>query len=97
MLKLHQSILDLSDAGHHPDAIAAALPVSASTVYNVLRAHRPKRKRKPRPRTSDLPGKVRYLAGRGIKPARIAFLMECSRQYVARVLATPTGLGPPPY
>lgn len=93
---LHSQILALSDSGHHPDAIAAALPVSTSTVYNVLRAHRPARPRKPRPRTSDLPSKVRYLAGHGIKPARIAFLMECSRQYVSRVLAEPR-LGPPPY
>lgn len=83
----HQSILDLSDAGHTPASIAAALSLSLSTVYATLRAHRPQRARAPRPRTSDLPRRIQGLASRGHKPARIAELLDCSRAYVYRWLS----------
>jgi hypothetical protein len=87
MTPTHQSILSLSDAGRTPAAIAAALPdVPLSTVYAVLRRHRPARKRAPRPRTSDLPRRIEGLASRGYKVARIAELLGCSRAYVYRYL-----------
>lgn len=80
-------ILTLSDAGKHPDEIAAALTLSPSTVYTVLRTQRPDRKRKPRAVTSELPCRIRWLAGRGHKPARIAVMLQVSRAYIYRVLA----------
>ena len=89
-------ILALSDAGHAPADIASRLDVPISTVYSILRRHRPDRPRKPRRRTSDLPYKIRTLASRGIAPQRIAVLMEVSRAYVYRVLR-PGLMGPPPY
>lgn len=91
----HPTILELSDAGHHPAAIAQRLGISTASVYTVLRAERPNRPRKPRPRTSDLPYRIRGLRSGGIKPGRIAVLLECSRTFVYRVLATP--IPPPPY
>ncbi len=89
------TILELSDAGHHPAAIARALSISVGSVYAVLRVERPNRPRKPRPRTSDLPYRIRGLRSGGIKPGRIAELLDCSRTFVYRVLAAP--LPPPPY
>lgn len=91
------SILELSDAGHHPAAIARALSISVGSIYTVLRAERPNRPRKPRPRTSDLPYRIRGLRSGGIKPGRIAVLLECSRTFVYRVLVTTESLPPPPY
>lgn len=88
-------ILSLSDAGHPPDAIAHSLALSPTTVYAVLREHRPARPRKVRARTSDLPYRIRGLRGCGIKPARIAVLLGCSRAYVYRILGEP--IPPPPY
>lgn len=89
-------ILALSDAGHAPAAISRTLGVPISTVYSILRLHRPNRPRKPRLRTSDLPYKIHTLAARGITPPRIAVLMKCSRAYVYRVLRG-REMGPPPY
>lgn len=91
------TILELSDAGHHPDAISRTLGISTASVYTVLRAERPNRPRKPRPRTSDLPYRIRGLRSGGIKPGRIAELLRCSRTFVYRVLVTTESLPPPPY
>lgn len=90
-------ILALSDAGHAPDAIASRLGVPISTVYSILRRHRPDRPRKMRRRTSDMPYKICALAARGIAPQRIAILMEVSRAYVYKVLRPSGEMGPPPY
>lgn len=81
-------ITKLSDAGHHPAAIAKRLDVSLSTVYATLRRERPDRPRKPRPATSDLPRRIRILEAKGYKRARIATLLQVSRAYVYKVLAT---------
>lgn len=85
-------ILELHDAGHYPDAIANALPVSLGYVHGVLRRERPGRTRKPRPRNSPLRAKILGLRAAGIEPGRIAVLLanECSRAYVYRVLQEAT-------
>lgn len=83
-----EAILKRSDAGEHPDAIALAEGVSLSLVYQVLRELRPNRKRKQRDSTSDLPRQIRGLAAQGIEPPRIAKLLQCSRQYVHKKLAS---------
>lgn len=83
----HSDILSLNDAGHTPASVSRALSLSPSTVYAVLRQYRPDRARAPRPRTSDLPGRIVGLASRGHKPARIAVLLGVSRAYVYRHLA----------
>lgn len=80
------TVLQLSDAGTPPLAIAAALRVPTSRVYSCLSKHRPNRPRAPRTRTAELPGKIAYLAGQGVKRRRIAFLLGCSRAYVYRTL-----------
>lgn len=81
-------ILTLHDAGHYPDAIANALPVSLGYVHGVLRRERPDRTRKPRLRNSPLRAKILGLRAAGISPGRVAELLanECSRTYVYRVL-----------
>lgn len=79
-----QALLHLHDAGHHAPAIAHALQVSPSHVYNVLRAHRPDRARKARARVSDVPARIADLAGRGWKAAGIAEELCISRAYVYR-------------
>lgn len=82
------AILSLSDSGEHPQAIALALTLPAGRVYAVLRQHRPKRTRKPRVCTSDVPEKVRGLRFVcGYEPPRIAALLDVSRAYVYRILA----------
>lgn len=80
-------IVHLSDAGHHPAAIAKRLDVSLSTVYATLRRERHDRPRKPRPATSDLPRRIRILEAKGYKRARIATLLQVSRAYVYKVLS----------
>ncbi len=81
-------ILELHDAGHYPDAISSALPVSLGYVHGVLRRERPGRTRKPRERNSPLRAKILGLRAAGISPGRVAELLvnECSRAYVYRVL-----------
>lgn len=80
------SILTLADRGHTAPQIAAAEQCSTGYVYKLLREHRPKRVRKPRKQTSELPAKVRALAARDVGVARIAFLLDCSTAYVYRIL-----------
>lgn len=92
MTDTRQSLLALHDAGHHAPAIAHALQVSPSHVYNVLRAHRPDRARKARARVSDVPARIAELAGRGWKAARIAAELGISRAYVYRHMAGLSGL-----
>lgn len=81
-------ILTLHDAGHYPDAIEAATPVTLGYVHAVLREHRPNRTRKPRERNSPLRAKILGLRAAGIATKRVAELLvnECSRTYVYRVL-----------
>lgn len=85
---LTDRILTLHDAGHYPDAIANALPVSLGYVHSTLRRERPDRTRKPRPRNSPLRAKISGLRAAGIETKRVAELLanECSRTYVYRVL-----------
>lgn len=80
-------IITMSDAGRYPAEIAERLKLPLGKVYAVLRAQRPKRQRKPRTLTSDIPRKVRGLAAEGIPARRIAVLCKCSRAYVYRILA----------
>lgn len=82
------TILELHDAGHFPDAISRATSVSLGYVHSTLRAHRPDRTRKPRPRNSPLRAKILGLRAAGIETKRVAELLanECSRTYVYRVL-----------
>jgi DNA invertase Pin-like site-specific DNA recombinase len=89
-------IVAFYDTVPDPAVVARALGVSVGTVYAALRAERPDRQRKARPRTSDLPYRIRGLAANGIKPRRIAELLEVSRTYTYRVLQVPP-LPPPPY
>jgi hypothetical protein len=85
---LPERILTLHDVGHFPDAIQHATNVSLGYVHSTLRAHRPGRTRKPRPRNSPLRAKILGLRAAGISPGRVAELLanECSRTYVYRVL-----------
>jgi len=77
-------ILRLNDEGKFPADIATSLGITPGRVYTVLREHRPDRKRKPRPCTSNKPAMIRSLSAEKIKPSRIAFLLKCSRAYVYR-------------
>jgi len=82
-----EKIVRRSDRGEHPDAIAEALGVSLSTVYSVLRELRPKRKRKPRPCTSDIPDIIRALyREKKMKPRRISEVLGITRAYVYKCL-----------
>lgn len=82
-------ILKLYDSGKYAPEIATLLDVSKGYVYGILREERPKRKRKPRDKTSRLREMILGLHDQGIPPARIAFLLQrsCTRQYVYRVIA----------
>lgn len=90
-------ILSLSDQGDPPAAIATSLSVSLSTVYAVLRAHRPKRGRAAREKTSEVRARVQALAA--YDAGTVAILVGCSTQYVYRIRAegTPSQVPPPPY
>lgn len=77
-------ILARWDSGEALEAIAAALNVSRRYVYAVLAEHRPGRERKKRECTSDKPRMIAGLAREGVKPARVAELLKCSRAYVYR-------------
>ena len=83
----HTAILAFYDICPDPAVVARALSLSLGTVYAVLRAHRPTRKRKARPRSSDKRQQILGLVARGHKPARVAELVGVSRAYVYRVLA----------
>lgn len=79
-------ILRLADRDTSVSDIADHLALTPGRVYTVLRQHRPDRPRKSRRETSELRPKILGLHDRGIKPSRIAFLLECSRAYVYRIL-----------
>ena len=79
-------ILKRHDKGEDVATIAKALGVSAGYVYSALREHRPRRARKPRATTSDIPRMIRGMADQGIAQSRIAVVLGISRQYVSRVL-----------
>lgn len=79
-------ILTRADRGESVEAIAKALDLTAGHVYSVLRRERPKRTRKPRATTSDLPRMIKGLYRQGHKPARIAVVLGITRQYVSQVL-----------
>lgn len=80
-------ILTRHDRGEPVAAISAALDLSAGYVYGVLRRERPKRARKPRELTSDMPRMIRGLAAQRIRPSRIAVVLGITRQYVSKVLS----------
>jgi len=79
-------ILERADRGDPVETIAADVGLSLGYIYGILRRERPKRERKPRERTSQMPAAVLGLYKRGIKPARIAALKGVSRAYVYRIL-----------
>ena len=81
------TILTLSDNGHTPAAISAALAIPPGKVYATLRRERPGRKRAPRTRTSLIPKRVVALSAAGVKAGRIAELLGVSDAYVYRILA----------
>ena len=86
----HSQILAFYDASPDATAVARALSISVGTVYAVLRHHRPDRKRKPRPVTSESADKRRQILGlvsRGHKVARVAELVGVSRTYCYRVMS----------
>lgn len=89
MTTIPARVLQLSDSGAPPDAIAAALSVSTGYVYGILRRERPDRPRKARTRDSALRAKIVGLAGCGIARTRIVALLEneCSKAYVYRILS----------
>ncbi len=79
-------ILTRHDRGESVATIAAALSLSPGYIYGVLRRERPKRQRKARVTTSDLPRMIVGLHRQKIKPARIAVVLGITRQYVSKVL-----------
>lgn len=79
-------ILTRADRGEPVTKIADALSLSPGYIYGVLRAERPKRQRKARETTSDMPRMIRGLQRAGLKPARIAVVLGITRQYVSKVL-----------
>lgn len=82
-----EKIVARSDKGHAPGAIAEALGVSLTHVYNALREHRPKRERAARPCTSVVRKQIWALHKKENGAATIAGLLGVSRQYVYRILA----------
>lgn len=89
-MTLTDHILSRHDAGESVATIATAENVSPGYVYGILRHHRPNRSRKARTRTSEKRVMVLGLAAKGIKPARVAYLAQCSEQYVYRILSEAT-------
>lgn len=81
-----QQILAAADAGHDVAAIAAAHDTSVSKVYALLREYRPGRARKPRRRSSQKRAMILGLAAKGHEADRVAFLAQCSKAWVYRVL-----------
>jgi len=79
-------ILAWNDKGQPVATIAKALDVSPGYVYGKLREHRPDRARKPRTRTSAKRILVLGLHAQKIPVGRIAFLAQCSRAYVYRII-----------
>lgn len=87
MSDLVQKILARHDAGEKSvTKIAAAEGVSPGYVYGVLREHRPKRKRKPRERTSEKRRLILGLLAQDIPPPRAAFLADVTPSYVYQLI-----------
>lgn len=88
---MHVGIEILARQGKHAPDIAAALGVSLSKVYTVLRCarrgNRLKWHRKPRTRTSELRPQVIDLNRRGWSASCIAKELGISRAYVYRIIA----------
>lgn len=80
--------VDLTEILHAADSqvpiasIATRLAVSESTIYSILRQHRPARTRNPRRRTSSKRPMVLGLLAAGIPPVRVALLAGVTRQWV---------------
>lgn len=82
-----KSIVELSDAGEHPAAIADALDLSVSRIYSVLQKHRPDRPRKPRIKNGQMRKDVMFdLRVTKLDPAAIAAKRGCARQYVYKLM-----------
>lgn len=79
-------ILSLADAGETVAAICIQTGLRPSRVYQLLRLHRPHRKRKRQPPPDSKVPVIRGLDGAGVPPKRIAALLGVSRAYVYRVL-----------
>lgn len=75
-------ILHAADAQVPVATIATRLAVSESTVYALLRTHRPARKRNSRRRTSAKRPMVLGLLAAGIPPVRVALLAQVTRAWV---------------
>ena len=86
MNPLVKAILKRNDAGEDVAAISAAENVGFGYVYTILREHRPDRPRQPRTRTSEKRKLILGLLAARIPPARVAFLAQCSRAYVYRLM-----------
>jgi AraC-like DNA-binding protein len=83
-------VLELSDAGQHPAAIAERLTLPVAKVYAILREHRPDRPRAPRRLTAWRRPVVKGMATAGVEVARVAELLGCSRAYVYRLVKEAT-------
>lgn len=79
------AILTAYDAGTSVAKTAAIHNVAVGTVYGVLRRHRPDRPRRKRSFHSEKRAMILGLLAQGIKPARVAFLTGCTRQWVHMV------------
>lgn len=86
MTPLLQNILTRHDANESVAAIALACQVSVGYVYGILRKYRKDRTRKPRERTSERRRLIAGLSAQGIPPGRVAYLAQCSEQYVYRII-----------
>lgn len=84
-----RAILRHCDAGDYPDAIATACKVSTRYVHRILAEHRPKRARKPYPKTSALRLLILLRKAEGKKGGEIAKELagKCSRAYIYATLA----------
>lgn len=87
MTPTQADIVRLHDKGQHPDAIHAGVGGSLTYVYATLREYRPKRKRKPRRRTSAKPDQVKALHKIDTAASEIARLLDVTPAYVYRILA----------
>lgn len=83
---LHALLLHI-DAGQNVQTAASAAGCSVSQAYSALRVERPDRTRTPRARSSKMRNKVLGLASAGIPVRRVAFLCQCKRQWVYRILS----------
>lgn len=81
------TVLRICDEGGTVARMCAESGLKYGRVYAILRRYRPNRPRQVRPRTSDVPDKVRGLHKVNIPPVRIAFLLKITPAYVYSILS----------